>query len=118
MADVTVLHNQRCSTSRAAMDRVAEARVDAEVVDYLTHPLDAVALGRLLDTLEDPATDLVRRDAHFAELGLTAADVQTREQVIAVLTEHPRLLQRPVIVKGNRAIIGRPKERVAQFLAE
>jgi arsenate reductase len=118
MTEVTILHNQRCSTSRAAMERLDEAGVEAEVVEYLRHPLDAAALERLLDQLEDPATDLVRRDAHFQELGLTDADVQTREQVIAILTEHPRLMQRPVIVKGGRAIIGRPKERVADFLAE
>ncbi|HEU5143986.1 MAG TPA: ArsC/Spx/MgsR family protein [Dermatophilaceae bacterium] len=117
MTDVTILHNQRCSTSRAAMEGIEKARVEAEVVDYLRHPLDAAALEELLDMLEDPATDLVRRDAHFKELGLTEADVQTREQVIAVLTEHPRLMQRPVIVKGGRAIIGRPKERVGPFLA-
>jgi arsenate reductase len=117
MTDVTILHNQRCSTSRAAMERIEEAHVEAEVVDYVRHPLDAAGLGELLDKLEDPATDLVRRDAHFKELGLTDADVQTREQVVAVLTEHPRLMQRPVIVKGDRAIIGRPKERVAPFLA-
>jgi len=84
----------------------------------LGHPLDAAALGDLLDKLEDPPTDLVRRDAYFAELGLTDADVETREQVVAVLAEHPRLLQRPVLVKGDRAIIGRPRERVAAFLAD
>lgn len=118
MSDVTILHNQRCSTSRAAMERLDEAGCDADVVDYLKHPLDAGALGDLLDKLEDAPTDLVRRDAHFTELGLRDADVATREQVIAVLTEHPRLMQRPVLVKGDRAIIGRPKERVAAFLAD
>ena len=118
MTDVTILHNQRCSTSRAAMERIGEAEIEAEVVDYLRHPLDAAALGDLLDKLKDPATDLVRRDAHFAELGLTDADVATREQVVDVLVQHPRLLQRPVLVKGDRAVIGRPKERVAAFLAE
>jgi arsenate reductase len=49
---------------------------------------------------------------------LTDADVQTEDQVVAVLVEHPRLLQRPVIVKGDRAIIGRPKDRVPAFLAD
>ena len=118
MSDVTILHNNRCSTSRAALERLDDAHVEAEVIDYLRHPLDAAALGDLLDKLEDPPTDLVRRDAHFAELGLTDADVETREQVVAVLAEHPRLLQRPVLVRGDRAIIGRPKERVAAFLAD
>jgi arsenate reductase len=116
--DVTILHNNRCSTSRAAMDRLDEAAVEATVVDYLRHPLDAAALEDLLDKLEDAPTDLVRRDGHFAELGLTDADVATREQVVDVLVRHPRLLQRPVLVKGDRAIIGRPKDRVAAFLAD
>ncbi|WP_020143163.1 arsenate reductase (glutaredoxin) [Terracoccus sp. 273MFTsu3.1] len=118
MSDVTILHNKRCSTSRAAVERLDDAHVEAEVVDYLRHPLDAAALEDLLDKLEDPPTDLVRRDAYFAELGLTDADVESRQQVVAVLAEHPRLLQRPVLVKGDRAIIGRPKERVAAFLAD
>ena len=118
MSDVTIMHNQQCSTSRAAMERIGEAHVEAEVVDYLREPLDAAALGSLLDKLEDAPTDLVRRDSHFRDLGLTDADVETREQVVAVLVEHPRLMQRPVVVKGDRAIIGRPKERVAAFLAD
>lgn len=118
MSDVTILHNTACSTSRAAMDRIAEAGTDVEVVEYLKKPLDAAALGALLDKLEDPATDLVRRDAYFTELGLTDADIATRAQVVEVLLAHPRLMQRPVLVKGDRAIIGRPKERVAAFLAE
>jgi arsenate reductase len=116
MSDVTILHHRNCSTSRYAVDTASAARVTADVVEYLKEPLDAAALGDLLDRLEDPATDLVRRDAFFSQSGLTEADVQTREQVIAVLVEHPRLLQRPVIVKGDRAIIGRPKDRVAAFL--
>ena len=116
MSDVTILHHRNCSTSRHAVDTADAAGVAADVVEYLKTPLDAAALGDLLDKLEDPATDLVRRDAFFTQSGLTEAEVQTREQVIAVLVQHPRLLQRPVIVKGDRAIIGRPKDRVATFL--
>src|SRR5690348_7193919 len=99
--DLTIMHNNRCSTSRAAMERIQEAHLQAEVVDYLREPLDAAALGELLDKLEDAPGDLVRRDPHFGELGLTDADVATREQVIAVLAEHPRLMQRPVLVRGD-----------------
>jgi arsenate reductase len=116
MTDVTILHHRNCSTSRHAVDTASAAGVSAKVIEYLKTPLDAAAIGDLLDKLEDPPTDLVRRDAFFAQQGLTDADVQTNEQIIAVLVEHPRLLQRPVLVKGDRAIIGRPKERVATFL--
>lgn len=98
------------------MDAAAEAGVAVDTVLYLNAPLDEAALRELLGQLEDPATDLVRRDAHFKELGLTDADVATADQVVQVLVAHPKLMQRPVLVKGNRAIIGRPKDRVPEFL--
>lgn len=118
MADLTLLHNNKCSTSRAALEAVEAADVPVEVVNYLKTPLDEAALRDLLGKLEDPATDLVRRDAFFSEQGLTDADVDTEDKIVAVLVEHPRLMQRPVLVKGDRAIIGRPKDRVPEFIAE
>lgn len=118
MADVTLLHNPRCSTSRAALEQVESAGVEADVVRYLTTPLSEQELRDLLGKLEDPATDLVRRDATFAALGLSDDDVRTEDQVVAVLAEHPKLMQRPVLIRGSRAIIGRPKDRVPAFLAD
>ena len=117
MSDVTVLHNPKCSTSRAALESVAAAGAEADIVQYLKEPLDEAALRQLIGRLEDAPTDLVRRDGYFTEQGLTEEDVASVDQVIAVLVEHPRMMQRPVIVKGDRAIIGRPKERVAAFIA-
>lgn len=118
MADVTLLHHPRCSTSRSALEKLRTADVTTEVVDYLKEPLDAPALRDLFAKLEDPLSDLVRRDAFFTELGLTDADLATDEQILQVLLEHPRLMQRPVLVRGDRAIIGRPRDRVEAFLAE
>lgn len=118
MSYITVLHNPQCSTSRAALEDLAQAGPAIDVVSYLTAPLTAEQLRGLLVKLEDPATDLVRRDSCFAELGLTEEDVATVEQVIQVLVEHPRLMQRPVLVAGERAIIGRPRDRVLAFCAE
>lgn len=118
MADVTLLHNPRCSTSRAALAEVEAAGVDAEVVRYLTTPLHETELRDVAAKLEDPVTDLVRRDAAFKALGLAEADVATLDQVVVVLSQHPQLMQRPVLVRGDRAIIGRPKDRVATFLTQ
>ena len=118
MSDVTVLHNPKCSTSRAAIESIEGAGVSAEVHQYLKQPLDEAELRELIGKLEDEPSDLVRRDKLFTELGLTDADVQTPEQVADVLAEHPRLMQRPVLVRGDRAIIGRPKDRVPQFLRD
>jgi arsenate reductase len=117
MSDVTVLHNPKCSTSRAALDNLDGVGVEADVLQYLKEPLDEAALRDLIGKLEDEPTDLVRRDSFFKEQGLTDADVTTVDQIVAILVEHPRLMQRPVIVKGDAAIIGRPKDRVAAFLA-
>ena len=116
MTEVTIYHNPRCSTSRRALDTAQEAGVEVDVVRYLSEPLDADGLRNLLTMLEDEPSDLVRRDPAFRELGLTDDDVRTPEQVVAVLAEHPRLMQRPVLVRDGRAIIGRPSERVEPFL--
>jgi len=118
MSDVVIFHNPNCSTSKYAVGVAEEMGVDAELVRYLNksqHPTREQLL-ELVGKLEDPTTDLVRRDANFTKHGLTDADVETPEQVVDVLVRHPELLQRPILVKGDRAIIGRPKDRVATFL--
>lgn len=115
MPDVILFHNPACSTSRHALEETAGA--DVQVVQYLKRPLDRTALLDLIGKLEDPAADLVRKDGFFAEQGLIAENYVTPEAVADLLVEHPRLMQRPVLVRGDRAIIGRPKDRVAAFLA-
>ena len=116
MADLTVFHNPNCSTSRFAMDSVQEAGVDADVVQYIKHPLSAEELLDLIDKLEDPPADLVRKDGFFKDQGLIEGDYTDPKAVAELLEQYPRLMQRPVIVKGDAAIIGRPKDRVAAFL--
>jgi arsenate reductase (glutaredoxin) len=118
MAQLTILHNPKCSTSKHAMDEVAAAGADAEVVQYLKTPLDRAELLALMAKLEDAPADLVRKDGFFKERGLAADDYTTPEAVADLLVEHPRLMQRPVLVRGDRAIIGRPKDRVPAFLAD
>ena len=98
--------------------RIAEELgVDADVINYIKQPLDAPTLRSILAKLEDEPTDLVRRDANFKKLGLTDDDVATDDQIVDVLVQHKRLLQRPLLVTADTAIIGRPKERVSQLLS-
>ncbi|MFM7252611.1 MAG: arsenate reductase family protein [Ilumatobacteraceae bacterium] len=98
--------------------RIAEELgVDHEVVLYIKTPLDEAALRAIIAKLEDPVTDLVRRDSMWAKLGLTDADAATPDQVVALLVRHKQLLQRPVVVTPTKAIIGRPKERIRQLLS-
>jgi arsenate reductase (glutaredoxin) len=116
MADVTIYHNPSCSTSKHAVATAAELAVDAEIVQYLKAPPDEATLRAIIAKLEDPVTDLVRRDANWDRLGLADADVATADQVVAVLLAHKELMQRPVLVTADRAIIGRPKDRVRALL--
>jgi arsenate reductase len=116
MADVTILHNTACSTSKHALAEADKTGTTVEILQYLKSPLDRSALLVLIAKLEDPPAALVRKDPYFAQLGLDADDYVTPEAVADLLVEHPRLLQRPVLIKGERAIIGRPKDRVRAFL--
>jgi arsenate reductase (glutaredoxin) len=93
-----------------------ELGVDADIVLYLKTPPDEATLRGIIAKLEDPVTDLVRRDSMWTKLGLTEADAQTEDQVVALLVKHKQLLQRPVVVTKKKAIIGRPKDRVRALL--
>ena len=92
--------------------------VDHDVVVYMKEPPDRAALEHLVAGLEDPVEDLVRKDSQFKKLGLDPEDyVGNADAVIDLLVERKALLQRPVVVKGDTAIIGRPKERIRAFLS-
>jgi arsenate reductase (glutaredoxin) len=113
---VTIFHNPNCNSSVNAVRIAEELGVDADIVRYLKTPPDADALRAIIAKLEDPVTDLVRRDNLWAKLGLTDDDAATDDQVVELLVRHKQLLQRPVVVTADRAIIGRPKDRVRQLL--
>lgn len=98
------------------MSIAKELGVDAEIVLYLKTPPDAATLRSIIAKLEDPVTDLVRRDSMWKKLGLTDADAATDDQVVDLLVKHKQLLQRPVVVTKKKAIIGRPKDRVRALL--
>ncbi len=91
--------------------------MQADIVLYLKTPPDAATLRGIIAKLEDPVTDLVRRDSLWQKLGLTDADAATEDQVVDLLVRHKQLLQRPVVVTKKKAIIGRPKERVSALLS-
>jgi arsenate reductase (glutaredoxin) len=98
--------------------RIAEELgVEADIVTYIKTPPDEATLRDIIAKLEDPVTDLVRRDSMWKKLGLTDADAVTDDQVVALLLKHKQLLQRPVVVTADKAIIGRPKERVRELLS-
>jgi arsenate reductase len=98
--------------------RIAEELgVDHEVILYVKTPPDAATLRDIIAKLEDPPTDLVRRDSTWKKLGLAEADAQTTDQIVDLLVRHKTLLQRPIVVTETAAIVGRPKERIRELLS-
>ena len=92
--------------------------IEHEVVIYIKEPPDEKTLRGMVKGLEDPVEDLVRKDSLFKKLELVPEDyVGNPDQVVEILVKHKQLLQRPVVVKGSKAIIGRPKDRIVTFLS-
>jgi len=119
MAKVVLYHNPACSKSRGVLELLQERGDELEIIEYLKAPLSAAELAALIDRLDGPPAALVRKDKHFKELGLDPADYSDRAEpgvVVAILGEHPRLMERPVVVAAGRAVIGRPPERVLEVL--
>jgi arsenate reductase len=116
MDDVLVFHNPACSKSRGALEILADRNVEAEVVEYLAAPPDRATLERIVDSISDEPAALVRKDKRFKELGLDPGAYTTRDTVVALLLEHPELMERPVVFVGDRAVIARPSEKVLELL--
>jgi arsenate reductase (glutaredoxin) len=118
VGDLLVYHNPRCSKSRGALEILDDRGVDVEVIEYLQAPPDRATLERIVDVIDEPPAELVRHDDRFRALGLDPAAYQDRDAVITLLLDHPELMQRPVVIRGDRGLIARPSERVAALLDE
>ena len=110
-----IYHNPRCSKSRQTLQLIRDAGIEPEVVEYLKTPPSAAELDRILKRLDlQPVEVMRKKEAEYAEH--VAGKKLTRKQAIALLVEYPRLLERPIVVEGERAVIGRPPENVLALL--
>jgi arsenate reductase (glutaredoxin) len=116
MERVTIYHNPNCKHSRGAMEILDSRQVEHETIEYLKTPPDRATLEKVMGMLSDPPAELVRDDKRFKELGLKLEDYQTKGAVIDLLLKHPELMQRPIIIKGGRAVIARPPEKLLPLL--
>lgn len=116
MPRTVIYHNPRCSKSRQTLELLNSNGIEPEVVEYLDTPPDAATLRTILDMLDLQPRELMRRDeAEYKALGLDD-DSLSADQLIAAMIEHPRLIQRPIVVRDGRAAIGRPPEQVLGIL--
>lgn len=116
MSDIRLLHNPKCSKSRGALDHLQARGADLEIIRYLDEPPTRAQLEHIVSHLDVEPSELVRKDSYFKELGLDPADYTTDDAVIDLLVEHPRLMERPVAIKGDVVVLGRPPEKVLSLL--
>ena len=113
---VRVFHNPHCSKCRLTMDILNDKGVDTTVVEYLNTPPNKDELNEVLDLLGIEPRELMRKhETPYAENNLDSADL-TREQLIQAMIDHPILIERPIVINGNKATIGRPPEKVLDIL--
>ena len=116
MERITLYHNPACGNSRGALELLRTRDVDFDIVEYLKIHPTREALDKIVDLLDGPVADLVRKDKRFKELGLSPNDYVEKKAVVALLLKHPELMQRPIAIRGKRAIIARPPEKLAALL--
>ena len=116
MARLRLYHNPECSKSRGALEILRESGAEFDVVEYLKEPIDPEMLARIAELLPDPPEELVRKDRNFERLSLDPNEYKTIEAAIELLLEHPELMQRPIVVAGDRALICRPSEKILELL--
>ncbi len=117
MTDIRLLHNPKCSKSRQALELIEASGAEPDVVRYLDTPPSRDELEFIVDHLDVEPAKLVRKDPYFKELGLDAADYVERDAVVQLLVEHPRLMERPIAIVGDRAVLGRPPDNISALLA-
>ena len=113
---VTIWHNPRCSKSRQTLELLRKKGIEPAIREYLKEPPSKAEVERLIDLLDGEAKDLIRDgEREFKTLGKKKAEL-SKADVAKAIASHPILLQRPVVVSGQRAAIGRPPEAVLALL--
>jgi arsenate reductase len=113
---VTIYHNPRCSKSRQTLALLQDRGVEAEVVEYLKTPPDAAALKKILTLLGLKPRELMRKnEAVYKDRGLDNAGLSDNDLIAAMIND-PILIERPIVIAGGRAVIGRPPEKVLEIL--
>lgn len=113
---IKIYHNPRCSKSRQTLALIEESGNKPQVIEYLKTPPSAEELDSILKMLNREPQELMRKgESIYRELNLAEQQL-THEESIAVMIEHPKLIERPIVVKGQQAVLGRPPENVNELL--
>ena len=116
MPKVTIYHNPRCSKSRQTLELIRGKGIEPEVIEYLKTPPSAIELKRILTLLDLKPRDLLRKnEPEYRTAGLDADDLSDNA-IVQAMVSHPRLIERPIVLKDGKAVVGRPPENVKKIL--
>ena len=113
---VLIYHNPRCSKSRQTLSLIQERGYSPQIIEYLNTPLGITEISRILSLLQMEPRELFRKkETKYKELNLSDPNL-TRDQLIEAMVKNPILIERPIVVVGNKAVIGRPPEEALTIL--
>ncbi len=116
VAQYKIYHNPRCSKSRQTLSLLEKAGIQPEILLYLENTPSPVELGDVLSRLGISARDLLRKgEPEYKELGLANFGL-SEDQLIAAMCDYPKLIERPILIKGKDAVLGRPPENVLTLI--
>lgn len=110
-----IYHNPRCSKSRQGLEILQNANVDFEIIEYLKNPISAAEISKILTKLHLKPIDLVRTNESVWKENFKGKDLSDTE-IINAMVENPKLIERPIVINGNQAVIGRPPEKIITIL--
>jgi len=112
---ITIYQKPTCSTCRSVYKALVEMKVDFDVVDYYIEPLSKARLKSLLKKMGAQAKDIIRtKEPIYKELGIASKEL-SNDDLIDLMVQYPDLIQRPIVEKGERAILARPAERLKEL---
>ncbi len=117
MLNNIIFHNPRCTKSRETLKIVEENNLDLKIIEYLKTPPSIEELDYICKKLGVDPKELIRtKEKLFSELGLSISDDKSRKEWLKILSKNPKLIERPIVIYNNKAVIGRPPEKVLEVI--
>jgi len=110
-----IYHNPRCSKSRQGLAILQDAKVEVEIINYIKNPISFEELSDIIDKLDIPVIDLVRKNEAIWKENFKHKTLSEKE-IIEAMVAFPKLIERPIVVDDNSAVIGRPPEKIEELI--
>lgn len=116
MSDIKIWHNPRCSKSRQGLEYLREKVNNFEIFEYMKEKIDPHELAKIIEMSDQPLENFIRtNEPEYKELGLKGRKL-TVQEFADIAAQHPRILQRPIVIKGNKAVLARPVDKIDEIL--